>query len=326
MDRFLVSVIIPTYNRKAWLGQLLESLGRQNGMAGRFEVIVVDDGSTDGTEAVAAQGFPFPLRYVWQSNQGDAAARNTGTQHSAAELLVFLDDDILVSPDFLFHLVDAHGCYPNSIIVGAAHVWLKQEGPDENVWPDPPSEPIPPVVPLPFPEMCSNNMSLRRESYLDIGWMSNLGYSGSSIWCDVDFAYRAHEQGILFFRSTKAVCWHRDYVSLNLENRTGREREAAFRSVALFQKHPGLISHLQMFDDKTPVDWGHDSPRLIARKTVRKMASTRPSLWGMKELAGILERTGLAPDLQRALSRWVVGGYIRQGYHDGLRSHKATKE
>lgn len=322
----LVSVIIPTYNRKERLTQLLRSLAQQKGLAGRFEVIVVDDGSTDGTEAVGSLDFPFPLHYLRQSNQGDAAARNRGTQHSRADLLVFFDDDILISPDFLSHLIDAHACYPDSVIVGTALLWLKQEDPEEDDWPPVLETALPPVVPLPFAEMCSNNMSLRREKYLSIGSMSNLGFSGSSIWCDVDFAYRAYQKGIEFYRSTRAVCWHRDYVSLNLDNRITREREAAYRSVALFQKHPSLLPHLPMFEDKTPINWRLDSPRLIVRKTVRRIASSQPSLWGMKELAGILEEKGLAPEWRQALSRWVIGGYIRQGYQDGLRVNKTTKE
>src|SRR5262245_46690597 len=62
-----VSIIVPTYNRKDLLGETLDSLAQQTYPSDRFEVIIVDDGSTDGTEAIAAKTFPFTLRYFWQS-------------------------------------------------------------------------------------------------------------------------------------------------------------------------------------------------------------------------------------------------------------------
>jgi glycosyltransferase involved in cell wall biosynthesis len=325
MDDCPISIIIPTYNRKDRLVQLLESLAGQVGSVDQFEVIVVDDGSNDGTEAVASLAFPYPLRYWRQANQGDAAARNTGAALSRAEMLVFFDDDILVAPDFLSHLVEAHERHPNSIIVGTAHLWLEDTAPPANNWPLPESGDQT-VAPIAFAEVCSNNMSLRREAYEAIGGMSNLGFSGSSIWCDVDFSYRAYERGLKFYRNTKAVCWHRDYVSQSLCNRTKREKEAAYRSVVLFQKHPGLLPYIKMFDDKTPIAWGEDSPRLITRKVLRRIASSPSSLWGMEHLAGWLEKTQASPMLLDSLYRWVVGGYIFQGYQEGLRRFQAAQE
>jgi glycosyltransferase involved in cell wall biosynthesis len=325
MDDCPISIIIPTYNRRERLTELLESLAAQVGLTQRYEVIVVDDGSTDDTEAVAAMAFPYRLRYFRQVNQGDAAARNTGAQHSQADLLVFFDDDILVAPDFLCHLVEAHACYPNSVIVGTAHLWLENDAPPAGVWPATANGESP-VTPISFAEVCSNNMSLQREAYFAIGMMSNLGFAGSSIWCDVDFAYRAYERGMRFYRSTKAVCWHRDYVSQSLSNRARREREAAYRSVALFQKHPGLLPYIKMFDDKTPIAWSVDSPRLIARKAIRQIASAPSSLWSMEQLFEIVERNRLSPALLRSLYRWIVGGYIFRGYREGLRAFQMTQE
>jgi hypothetical protein len=162
-------------------------------------------------------------------------------------------------------------------------------------------------------------MSIRREGYLAIGMMSGLGFSGSSIWCDVDFTYRAHQKGFSFFRSPRAICWHRDYVAQSLENSTKRMHETAFRAAVLFQKHPELLSHLAMFDDKTPIAWGEDSPRLVARKLARRLASTRPALAGMEQAAGFLNKKQISPALVENLSRWIVGGYLYQGYREGLR-------
>ena len=92
----LVSVIIPTFNRKEMLKETLDSLAHQTLPFESFEVIVVDDGGEDGTKEITKQTFPFQLRYFWQTNQGDAAARDLGARESQAEILMSLDDDMVL--------------------------------------------------------------------------------------------------------------------------------------------------------------------------------------------------------------------------------------
>ncbi len=103
----LVSVVIPCFNHGHFLGEAIESVRGQT--HGRVETIVVDDGSTDETAAVAAR-YP-DVRYVRQENQGLAAARNTGLRHAGGEYLVFLDADDRLLPDALaagLACLDAH--------------------------------------------------------------------------------------------------------------------------------------------------------------------------------------------------------------------------
>ena len=93
----LVSVIIPVYNGARYLGAALESVFAQTYR--EFEVIVVDDGSTDES-GVIAQGFR-DVRYLQQPNQGVAAARNHGLEAARGEFFAFLDQDDLWTPDKL---------------------------------------------------------------------------------------------------------------------------------------------------------------------------------------------------------------------------------
>jgi glycosyltransferase involved in cell wall biosynthesis len=99
----LVSVVIPTYNRRSYIGASVESVLGQN--FDDFEVIVVDDGSTDGTEEVL-RPYAGRIRYVRQENRGAAVARNRGIRESRAEYIAFMDSDDLASPT---HLRSLHG-------------------------------------------------------------------------------------------------------------------------------------------------------------------------------------------------------------------------
>jgi glycosyltransferase involved in cell wall biosynthesis len=324
-ERPTVSVIIPTYNRAAFLRATLQSLAGQVWSGKPFEVIVVDDGSSDGTAAVSDETFPFPLRYIYQANQGDAAARNTGARQSEADFLVFLDDDVVVLPDYLRHLVAAHGQATDRIIVGTEHLWLEPSNPLKEGPPLAAAKHQPESVGVPFAEVCSNNMSLPREAYFAVGTMRDLGFAGSSIWCDVDFAYRAYQQGFVFLRSTQALCWHRDHVYRSLDSHIRRMREVAYRAVVLFQRYPELAAHVPMFEDKLPVAWGRDRPALIARKLARPVTSSRMFLWGLERLVRVIGQSDSLIGARRVLLRWLIGGHVYQGYQAGWHAFVAER-
>jgi GT2 family glycosyltransferase len=298
----------------------LQSLALQRFPSDGFEVIVVDDGSTDGTRAIETHSFPFVLRYLWQPNAGDAAARNYGAEQSQRDLLVFIDDDIVVEPDFLVCLMREHEACPDLIVVGAMNPWA--EGATQLASADyrPPTAPDDAAtVPVAFTEVFSNSMSIRRDAYFRIGHMDGLGFLGSSMWCDVDFAYRAHQQGFRFVRCNQARYWHRDFAVGSLNRLSRRLKTAAYRAVVLFQRYPELQAHLPMFQDKTPIRWGVDPVRLTARKVARGLASTRPVLWVLEQLASFLQKHDPGSALLANLCRYVVGGYIYQGFREGLR-------
>jgi glycosyltransferase involved in cell wall biosynthesis len=106
VNRPLVSVVVPVYNGERFLASALCSVFEQDYRP--FEVIVVDDGSTDGTAGIA-RSFRR-VRYVYQKNQGPAAARNTGVATARAEYIAFLDADDIWTPKKLSvqmeHLLD----------------------------------------------------------------------------------------------------------------------------------------------------------------------------------------------------------------------------
>jgi peptidoglycan/xylan/chitin deacetylase (PgdA/CDA1 family)/GT2 family glycosyltransferase len=114
-----LSVVIATHDRKDALAALLDALVRQDLAPWEFEVIVVVDGSTDGTSTMLqAVRAPFALRWLEQPNAGQASARNAGWQLAAAPLVLFLDDDLECGPDLLGRHVAAHDGCADRVVVG----------------------------------------------------------------------------------------------------------------------------------------------------------------------------------------------------------------
>jgi glycosyltransferase involved in cell wall biosynthesis len=97
MARDSISVVIPVFNGERFLGEAIASVLAQTRAAS--EVIVVDDGSTDGSAAVA-EDFA-EVRVIRTENRGPAAARNTGVEEASGELITFLDSDDVMKPDRL---------------------------------------------------------------------------------------------------------------------------------------------------------------------------------------------------------------------------------
>jgi len=97
-ERPLFSVVIPTYNREKFIGRAIRSVLRQS--CDDYEIIVVDDGSTDRTRRVV-QSFGGRVRYIRQPNRGPSEARNTGIRSARGEFIAFLDSDDRFLPNKL---------------------------------------------------------------------------------------------------------------------------------------------------------------------------------------------------------------------------------
>lgn len=110
----LLSVVICTYNRAPLLAQVLESLCKQTLPTEEgFEVVIINDGSTDDTEAVAdTYAKKLPLRYFYQRNAGLASAKNHGLFASRGDLVFFMDDDDIASGNLLEEHVKTHMKFP----------------------------------------------------------------------------------------------------------------------------------------------------------------------------------------------------------------------
>jgi GT2 family glycosyltransferase len=118
-----VSVIIPTYGSRNTLPRTLDALLRSRYPAEGFELIVVHDGQQEAVSSQfdkAQEQGPLPaLVHLSQDHKGAAAARNLGAKHARGELLIFIDDDMIVGPDFIEQIVTDWRSHGNCLINGA---------------------------------------------------------------------------------------------------------------------------------------------------------------------------------------------------------------
>ena len=120
-----ISVCIPTYNRKHFLKETLNSVFAQTYKD--FEVVIVDDGSTDGTKQMLEKGG-YDVRYHWQENLGDAAARNKLIELANGKYISFLDSDDVLYPDALEKMVEAMPKGAEDVIVYGPYVAIDEYG------------------------------------------------------------------------------------------------------------------------------------------------------------------------------------------------------
>jgi GT2 family glycosyltransferase len=99
-----VAIIVPVYNGAKSIGACLSSLLAQTYPSALIDIIVVENGSTDGSAAVAVE---YPVRVLYCDERGPAAARNVGIAHARAEIVAFTDADCVAAPDWLAQLVQA---------------------------------------------------------------------------------------------------------------------------------------------------------------------------------------------------------------------------
>ncbi len=131
MSRPLVSIVITSYNYAAYLPEALESaLGQTHSPV---EIVVVDDGSSDGSAQVARR---YPVRVISQENQGVSAARNRGAAECAGEYMMFLDADDILEKVYVESCMHALVNAPRD--VAYAYTGMRYFGAESRVWPSRP--------------------------------------------------------------------------------------------------------------------------------------------------------------------------------------------
>ncbi|MCB9135434.1 MAG: glycosyltransferase [Anaerolineales bacterium] len=206
-----ISIILPTYNRLDRLKKVILGLEKQTYPLDSFEVIVVSDGSSDGTDDyLKSIQTPLQLTPVFQPNQGVAATRNHGVEKAKGNILVFIDDDVFPIPEFLAEHIKVHEKEDeNTVVIGPMltppdfHLlpWVKwsQDRLNEQYHSMLAGEWAPTAR-----QFYTGNTSFAREIFVKYGGFDQNFRRAE----DVELAYRWHKHGIKFYFCPEAIGYH----------------------------------------------------------------------------------------------------------------------
>lgn len=124
----MISVIIPSYNRSFFLSEAIESVFSQSAFrSGKytFEIIIIDDGSTDETRKIVER-FSGPVYYYYQIHQGVSRARNHGLDRAKGKFIAFLDSDDLWLPEKIKLQMNVMETFPNLMGCTTDEIWLRR--------------------------------------------------------------------------------------------------------------------------------------------------------------------------------------------------------
>lgn len=249
-----VSIVIPTYNRLDTLQHVVPTLLAQDVPHDRYELLVCDSRSTDGTaEYLARVTAEHPnVRHLPGDYSGRAAARNAGIEASGGEIVLFNDSDILASPDLLSQHLRRHRQRRDIAVVGLevqvkdlADYERKRDRPQERGSLHPPSRER-----LSWLYFLTGNASVRRADLVRAGGFdeSFTGYGHE----DLELGYRLQKAGIAIFYEPAAVNYHCQDVGH--DDQKEKMRLAGRSTVRFYRKHPDFAVKLNL--GMTPVSLG----------------------------------------------------------------------
>jgi len=235
-----LSVIIPTYDRKETLKETILSFASQT--SGDFEMIIADDGSSDGTgEMVKSLKVSFPLKHVWQKNSGRSSARNMGISAAEGEIILFTDDHIIVDKRLVEEHISSHdkAAGTNVMVVRGRVCFITSAGDAPHTTEYVSAEKIRPSLDEqdPFRNFITNNISITKEALLSVGGFDE-DFKEYGLQ-DSELGLRLKEAGYRFARNPNAVGYIFG-VGLTFEDRLKRRRQVGRSSVLFYLKHPTL--------------------------------------------------------------------------------------
>jgi GT2 family glycosyltransferase len=250
-----VSIIIPTYNRLPRLKQVIAAVEKQTYPLDNVEVIVVSDGSTDGThEYLNTIQTPLNFQFVPQTNAGPAAARNRGIKQASGEYVLFIDDDIVASPELMAEHMRLHTAQPNLIVLGpmlnphdfALSPWVAwEQAMLKKQYQSMQSGHWPPTA----RQFYTGNTSLARKYLIEVKGFDERFRRAE----DVELAYRLEKQGLSFVFNPNAVGYH--YVERSFRSWMETPYAYGHNDVILtHEKEPWILDLIRTeFKDRNPL-------------------------------------------------------------------------
>ncbi|MBV9388654.1 MAG: glycosyltransferase family 2 protein [Chroococcidiopsidaceae cyanobacterium CP_BM_ER_R8_30] len=273
------SVVIPTYNRKPILEKCLKALERQQLADGSqvigYEVVVVDDGSTDGTLAwLEERSAEFPhVRVFSQDHQGPSAARNLGVERSLGDTIIFIDSDLVVTEHFL--QAHADGLRQGQLAQKSDRLFTYGRVINTCNFDDPTAEPYK-LTDFSAAYFATGNVAIARH------WLEQAGLFDTRFlpWEDLELGVRLKQLGLKLIKCPAAVGyhWHPPFALEQIPSLIEKEIQRGRIGVLFYQKHPTWNVRLMI-----QMTWLHQL------------------LWGILSLGGNLNERTMAPFLQ-----WLI--------------------
>ena len=327
-----VSIVISTYKRVDMLIETVAAAGAQD-FDGNTELIVVDDAADDETKRRLIRSGFSKVTYIPQEHRGVATARNRGAHAATGKYLLFLDDDILIPPDFIERgleglrrtgrdmlnprwefppdFEEALRRHPFGRFRIATETWVKTAVTTT-------------LLEHPFYEpsgVTACALLMERITFSKVGGFDeSFPYAGCE---DQEFSYRARQLGMRFVLDESLVVWHNDR-RLSLEQFGARQERGAMTAVLLATKYPDTFLERALIQENVAVATV-DAPQVKVKKRVKSLL-VRPTLMRLfLSLTHALEE--LAPT-SRILTRMysiACGLYIFRGIREGARRYMLSE-
>jgi glycosyltransferase involved in cell wall biosynthesis len=277
------SIVIPTYNRLPILQKCLQALEQQT-YGGDYEVVVVDDGSSDRTiEWLHSAQLPH-VRLIEQAHKGPAAARNLGVEQAQGDTIIFIDSDLVVTEVFL--QAHAEALAQGEKEVGSDRLFTYGRVINTANFEEPTAEPYK-LMDYSAAFFATGNVAIGRHWLLAAG-LFDAGFSLYG-WEDLELGVRLKQLGLKLIKAPEAVGyhWHPAFSLAQIPKLIDQEIQRGKMGVVFYQKHPTFDVRLMI-----QMTWLHRV------------------LWGVLSLGGALNERSLAPFLQwlidRGRSQWAL--------------------
>lgn len=297
-----LSVITPTRNRAPVLARCLEALASQALDPSRYEVLVVDDASTDETRDVVdslAPRMPCPVRAFWLDRRsGVSAARNRAIREARGEVIVFVDSDSLAPPGFLGAHLDAHRTHGRGVVCRGPVVQTRSL--------DRPFEASRGLLDFSTAYFDTDNASVRREDLFRAGLFDEGLFPYG--WEGLDLGFRLRALGLRRIFRRDAVLYHYQppLTPETLRDLLLKEEERARTAWLFYSKHPTLEARFAV--QLTPFHrWLNALQRLGGLLHAGNVV----------EWVGRLERWGLL-----GFARLVLSGVLNERYLSSLQADR----
>jgi GT2 family glycosyltransferase len=306
------SICVPSYNRREYLLATLRSLDHQSADPKSYEVIVADDGSSDGTvEALAELQTKYRLRWLTQANAGPAAASNAAAELAENEVLIFLDADQVCTRDMVAVHLETHEREGNVFVQGlfplaegfrtrAASLLYERALLSA-------LEPIDQRHPASC-HMWSAQISVRRSVWAEIGGFDSSfrEYGGE----DTDFGLRVAALGVPFIYEPRALSYHLHQVSYRALRRQAYDEGCSI--VHLSEKHGLPVEALFGGELDKPVDRVFEAGWTASPRAMEALGQVLTV--GVRAADAVRVRP-LQLLAARFVHRWYkIGGLVAGGY------------